>query len=633
MVFSALALALVAQRPGLEHDEALLLAGGVHIANSSGAFTLPHDPHTWACIGARCLPLMTVRYVGAVKEYLSLPIQAFLRGRVSALRLLSGLLAIIGLLCLAMSAGHIFGQQAAAAAASMLAVNPAYLMMTLFDNGAVAVWMALTGLLYLAAAVHLTKPSAASAFLLGLVAGVGMWARANFLWLLLASTIAVVLLFRRRALRVDYWLALAGGAVLGSAPLLLYQVLSRGGTFEALGMFSTGSPLPDRIAARAVMLAETLLYDREHRAMWAGPALPLWQRVAFPAIVVLSCIVSWVAHRSNEQRRLVARSAVAALGLFVVVLFVSRMQVAEHHLVAALPMAAFCVAGAVGTISFRSKIVGSMVLAAAVLYAATALWWNLSAIDGLRRTGGRGQWSDAVFTLAGTLDARFPGRPVKILDWGLQNNLYVLTRGKLVSQELFTGPASWKDHLQEGGLFLLSGDGNRHFPQVTKEFLAAVNAARPTTSSLTFRQREGLEYASLLQVYPAPLHGAPPSVGLYPAEQQGWRWTRQAFSIALAVPANGESKSTLLELSIYIPDALISRLGPVTLSAYTGELFLGSETYRTAGPAVFVRELAPELVTASRLTVDFALDKVLPGSPSDSRELGVIVSAVSLRSQ
>ena len=37
---------------------------------------LPHDPHTWIEVGGRWFPLMTVRYVGAIKEYLAVPLLA-----------------------------------------------------------------------------------------------------------------------------------------------------------------------------------------------------------------------------------------------------------------------------------------------------------------------------------------------------------------------------------------------------------------------------------------------------------------------------------------------------------------------------------------------------------------------------
>jgi len=55
---------LILQNPGLQYDEALLVLGSVHMRHSVGEIPLPHDPDTWFCPFKRCLPLMTVRYVG-----------------------------------------------------------------------------------------------------------------------------------------------------------------------------------------------------------------------------------------------------------------------------------------------------------------------------------------------------------------------------------------------------------------------------------------------------------------------------------------------------------------------------------------------------------------------------------------
>jgi hypothetical protein len=72
---------MIAQNPGLQYDEALQVLGTVHMLNSTGELTLPHDPDTWICARQRCIPLMTVRYTGAIKEYLCLPLFAVFGAR------------------------------------------------------------------------------------------------------------------------------------------------------------------------------------------------------------------------------------------------------------------------------------------------------------------------------------------------------------------------------------------------------------------------------------------------------------------------------------------------------------------------------------------------------------------------
>src|SRR5438105_2193404 len=88
---------LIWQSPGLQYDEALLVQGSVHMLHSRGELTLPHDPDTWICPSRRCLPLMTVRYVGPIKEYLCLPLFRLFGAHAETIRLVSMALAALGI--------------------------------------------------------------------------------------------------------------------------------------------------------------------------------------------------------------------------------------------------------------------------------------------------------------------------------------------------------------------------------------------------------------------------------------------------------------------------------------------------------------------------------------------------------
>ena len=88
---------LISADPGLQYDEALLVLGSVHMRNSAGVLTLPHDPNTWTCFAGRCFPLMTVRYAGAAKEFLCLPAFALFGNGAEVLRLVSMILGVTGI--------------------------------------------------------------------------------------------------------------------------------------------------------------------------------------------------------------------------------------------------------------------------------------------------------------------------------------------------------------------------------------------------------------------------------------------------------------------------------------------------------------------------------------------------------
>ncbi|HEX4595858.1 MAG TPA: hypothetical protein VH157_16345, partial [Bryobacteraceae bacterium] len=95
ILYCLLAGVLIQQKPGLYYDEALMAVGSVHMRHSPAELTLPHDPDTWLCVRGRCLPLMTMRYIGAIKEYAYLPAFALFGTRVEVIRGGSVLFALI----------------------------------------------------------------------------------------------------------------------------------------------------------------------------------------------------------------------------------------------------------------------------------------------------------------------------------------------------------------------------------------------------------------------------------------------------------------------------------------------------------------------------------------------------------
>ncbi len=118
--------------------------------------------------------------------------------------------------------------------------------------------------------------------------------------------------------------------------------------------------------------------------------------------------------------------------------------------------------------------------------------------------------------------------------------------------------------------------------------------------------------------------------GFYDVEGGSWRWTMSHFSVILAVPEGAAGKETELVMQFTIPQAVIDKLGPITLSAQAGEVTLPPETYTQAGDCVYQRNLPATAVTGEAVTITFSLDKFLPPSGTDQRELGVIVTSIGL---
>jgi Dolichyl-phosphate-mannose-protein mannosyltransferase len=493
---------LILQNPGLQYDEALLVLGSVHMRNTPLELTLPHDPDTWICPSHRCFPLMTARYVGAIKEYLCYPLFAIFGAQAEVLRILSVLLSALGIWGIAKLIREQVSPLAGAVTACVIAMNPAYVDLTTFDNGTVAIWMAALGLLCAAISSYVRRRNAAAAFWLGAAMGLGVWARANFLWLLIGLAGAAVLVLRTRILQpVSDWAAFLLGGAVGGFPFLLYQVISRGGTWEAMSIFTIHDSLSQRLSTRLIMFSETLISDREHRAMWNGPAMPGWERWLFLIVVIAACLVC-LRSRSIWERGFAL--CFLFLGAF---LFFSTIIVAEHHLIVLVPLAAAITV--FGSFTLARYAWGRQIVAClAIVYLGVAGYWQIAAIRGLSRTGGVGQWSDAVFALADYLQEKYSTQEIKILDWGLQNNLYILSDGKIRSREIY-GFASkewsgtgrpWVEEIRNGGVFLMNGPSNRQFPTASLAFLEALRAAHPSVRRFTVNQLSGDPYAEIVEV-------------------------------------------------------------------------------------------------------------------------------------
>ncbi len=120
--------------------------------------------------------------------------------------------------------------------------------------------------------------------------------------------------------------------------------------------------------------------------------------------------------------------------------------------------------------------------------------------------------------------------------------------------------------------------------------------------------------------------------GFYPIDPGVvWRWTAKEFTVSLRPPRDAGQKGAQLVLQFTIPDAVIQNLKSITLSGSIGELKLAPEEYKAAGGYSYTRDVPGDNLKGANIPVDFALDKVLPPSGAETRELGIIVSKVGFK--
>jgi hypothetical protein len=119
--------------------------------------------------------------------------------------------------------------------------------------------------------------------------------------------------------------------------------------------------------------------------------------------------------------------------------------------------------------------------------------------------------------------------------------------------------------------------------------------------------------------------------GFYSIEAGKWRWTAKNFSVLLKAPAGSGRNGAELSLAIFLPDAQLRRLGPMTLSADTGGKALPARTFTEAGEHAYSAAVPAEALQSGLVLVNFQFDKAAYKlGNGDQRELGVVVTAVGL---
>ncbi len=121
--------------------------------------------------------------------------------------------------------------------------------------------------------------------------------------------------------------------------------------------------------------------------------------------------------------------------------------------------------------------------------------------------------------------------------------------------------------------------------------------------------------------------------GFYGLEANAWRWTAGNFSATLKVPAGAAQKGATLTLKLNVSDAVLKKVSTQTLSASIGTTKLAPATYSKGGAYDYTADVPAVALSGDTVTVDFSLDHSLAPSPSDKRELGVIVTSIGLESK
>jgi hypothetical protein len=118
--------------------------------------------------------------------------------------------------------------------------------------------------------------------------------------------------------------------------------------------------------------------------------------------------------------------------------------------------------------------------------------------------------------------------------------------------------------------------------------------------------------------------------GFSAVEADAWRWSTSKFSVVLRPPAGAAQNGAKLELHFTLHDAVVGKLGPVTVSATVNGTPIAPETFSQAGDAIYSHEVPASALGTDVVTVEFSTDKALPPNDQDKRELALIVKSIGL---
>jgi len=435
-LFLFLALTLLPY-PGLQNDECLF----------AQPLYGPVAPQFHISIFHRHIPLMLMSYLGTAKTLIYAPIFKIWPPSIWSIRFPGLITGTATIWMFAVLLYRLGGSFAAVAGAFLLALDPSLVLTTVFDWGPVAFqhFLLVAGVLAL---YEFCRTGSRWMLSTGFFAfGFAMWDKALFSWMLSGLVIASLLLLPnqiRRRLTARNVLIAAGAFVLGSAPLVVYNVHQKFETFRG-----NAKMVPAEIWPKTLMIRHTLdgsglfgymvheEYDDSPRApenalerisasirRIAGPRREGWLSPLI--LLALACVPFW-----RAQWRVVAFAAIAGLVAWLLMAATKDAGGSVHHVVLLWPvpqfLAAFCLAAAVANRNrFCSWGVSGLI---ALVCVQNVLVVNQHLYD-FSRVGAAISWSDAIFPLKDAVIRLHPAH-VNLMDWGSELNLIAMTEGKI----------------------------------------------------------------------------------------------------------------------------------------------------------------------------------------------------------
>ncbi|MBI5087111.1 MAG: glycosyltransferase family 39 protein [Acidobacteria bacterium] len=396
------------------------------------------------------VPLMLMTYLGTLKAAIYAPIFHLLGATHATLRLPVLFFGAVSVWLFYLSLKRLAGVQAAALASLLLATDVLYLLTCVFDWGPVALQHLLfTGAIYFFVRFA-QEPRARWLFAGAFAAGLALWDKALFIWMLAAFGAALLILFPRRLWEIArnrrQAAALLLGFVLGAAPLIYYNTQQRMKTFTANTQVDEPNPLSKLVNLDRTLDGSGLLGylvrenpegpPRNLKTWEKGPlflngALRNPRQSVQHLLLVLALLAAPLLCWFGPNRRAALLFVAAGAMAYLMMMFTRSAGGSVHHTVLLWPLPQMALGLATGEAMRRWAGRGQAVTAAAVLICVLS---NLAVLNSYLAhfiaCGPTEVWSDAARPLVADIGAR-QGRLVFAVDWGITQQVEFYSNGRI----------------------------------------------------------------------------------------------------------------------------------------------------------------------------------------------------------
>ncbi len=415
-------------------------------------------------IGGRIYPTMLRKYCGSLKAYLIAPLIKIAGRSLYVYRGSAILFTVIGLVFMFLALKHWLGILPASLAMLLLVLDPSFIYFSSRDFGPSALMFMFKGLLFFfivlwSNSFHLislksykpTRITLIYSLVIGLIAGLGFYNKANFLWLMIAIAVAAILFYRKELL-----------SKLKPVPLLLFIIafLLSGWQMIQFNLFIAPENMVQEAIERSVskglfqnLVSRIKQFEQTISGTISGKLFfgEQWTHrnivmVMFFTVFSIAALVYKYIYRQNSEQSTQISISITVIAIVILLSILTPTDLSPQHQLIHYPFPHLVVA--VGISFFLKLNVKSLknhgapvaVLLMAIIF--NSIYLNANYIGELERTGGRGNWSDAIYDLTDWL--LLNNLAAVCVDWGFEESLIALGGGRIKTAEISYNPSKRK---------------------------------------------------------------------------------------------------------------------------------------------------------------------------------------------